>query len=185
MSNKNRMNASDIIKSKQNRVLFQAYYRPTIFASPITSTINYYPISTISTGGSIFQSRNSTVTTQYQYTCEKPIISYELANSIENGKYLCGYPTCSTISVWNTGETIPIGTCDCKISVLSWKNNTTTALQFYSTVNYSSVSTFTTAIPTGSAPLICPFTSFYQGTSFTNQCNACTVLSNCTDCNFN
>ena len=167
------MNASDIIKNRQNRVLYQAYTRPTIFSTLITSTINYCPVSTISTGGSFTTSYTSTINTQYGYTCEKPAISYEILNDINEGKYLCGYPYCSSISIWNTGQTYPIGDCDCKISLLTWKNTNSTSISNYSTATYSSVVVTSTNILTGPGPFICS-NNLYQGTNFDNKCaNTC------------
>lgn len=142
----NRMNASDITKSRQNRVLFQAYYRPIVFPSNTTSTINYSPISTVSTGGAFVSSFTSTINIQYGYTCTTPAPSYEILNDINNGKYIVGYPCCSTISDWNTGLVIPTGTCDCKISVMTWKNTNMTQINNYQTTNYSTVSITSTII---------------------------------------
>jgi hypothetical protein len=167
------MNASDIIKARQNRTLYQAYYRPTIFSTLITSTINYCPISTISSGGAFISSVVSCTNVQYQSKCENPSISYELLNSINNGKYECGYPYCSTLSVWNTGQTIPVGNCDCKISFLTWKNTNPTLFYTYSTINQSSVFTFSTPILTGPQPVICPLGDVNQGTNFQSRCNNC------------
>jgi hypothetical protein len=165
------MNASDIVKAKQNRTLYQAYYRPDILGSGqfTFSTVNLCPVS--SSAGTI--SYTSSVTRYYTYKCDEPAISYELANSINSGKYLCGYPSCSTISIWNTGQTIPTGVCDCKISNLAWKNTTNTLLYSYSTATYSSISTFSTSVLTGPGPVICPAVSFYQGTNFDSKCNTC------------
>ena len=162
------MNASDIIKNRQNRVLYQAYNRPTIFSTLITSTINYCPVSTISTGGSGTTSFVSTVNMQYGYTCEKPAISYELLNDINEGKYLCGYPYNSSISIWNTGQIVPVN--DCKISFLTWKNTNSTLIYNYSTTLASSqVTIVSTNILTGPTPFICS-NDFYQGTNFNNRC---------------
>ena len=163
------MNASDIIKNKQNRVLYQAYTRPTIFSTLITSTINYCPVSTISTGGSGTTSFTSTINMQYGYTCERPAISYEILNDINEGKYLCGPPYCSSISIWNTGQTYPVGDCDCKISLLTWKNTNSTFIYNYSTASYSSATVVSTNILTGPIPFICPV-DYYQGTNFNNNC---------------
>ncbi len=160
------MNASDIIKAKQNRTLYQAYYRPTIFPDSTTSTITYYPISTISTGGTYVSSFTSTVTTQYGYTCQKPSLSYELSNNINNGKYLCEFPYCSTLSIWNTSQTIPVGVCDCKISVLNWKNPNPSIIYNVPTLNYSSIIVQSTMVLTGQTPVICPLASYYQGNQF-------------------
>ena len=156
------MNASDIVNAKKNQTLFQAYYRPTIFPGKTTSTINICPISSFSTGTTTYTSSS---TLQYNYVCDTPSISYELLNDVNSGKYLCGYPYCSSISIWNTGQTIPVGVCNCKISFLNWKN--------YSTISYSSVQTFSTVTMTGPGPVICPLTDFYQGTNFDNRCNTC------------
>ena len=150
------MNASDIIKARQNRVLFQAYYRPIVFPSSITSTINYLPLSTISTGGTYNSSfTQSTINIQYGYKCTTTALSYELLNNINEGKYITGYPYCSSISDWNTGEIFPTGTCDCKISFLTWKNTNFTPIYNYQSTNYSTVSTTSTTILTGPSPYIC------------------------------
>ena len=149
------MNASDIIKARQNRVLFQAYYRPIVFPSSITSTINYLPLSTISTGGGIILSATSTINIQYGYKCTTTALSYELLNNINEGKYIMSYPYCSSISDWNTGETFPTGTCDCKISFMTWKNTNITPIYNYQSTSYSTVSTTSTPILTGPSPYIC------------------------------
>jgi hypothetical protein len=170
------MNASDIIKAKQNRVLYQAYYRPTIFSTLITSTINYCPVSTINSGGNIISSVVSCITQQYGSKCEKPIISYQLLNDINNGRYECGYPYCSSITEWNTGQTFPIGDCNCKVSFLTWKNTNPTSLFTYSTVTYSSIVSTQYTINTGPSPNICPFSEVIQGTNFQNKCSNCNVF---------
>lgn len=163
------MNASDIIKARQNRTLYQAYYRPTIFPNSTTSTITYFPVSTVSTNSGYISSVTSSVNIQYQYTCQAPIISYELANSINNGKYLCEFPYCSSLSIWNTSQTIPVGVCDCKISVLDWKNTNSTVIYNMSTLNYSSINVQSTIVLTGQTPVICPLVSYYQGTEYDNK----------------
>jgi hypothetical protein len=177
------MNASDIIKAKQQRTLYQAYYRPTIFpglqgsnSTLINSTINYCPISTINTNGNITSSLVSCVTLHYNYKCEKPNISYELLNNINQGKYLCGFPYCSTIVQWSSEQTYPAGVCDCKISFLTWKNTTQAYQYSYSSISYSSVSIFSTLIPSGPGPVICPLISLNQGTSFDNSCDSCNTV---------
>ena len=177
------MNASDIVNAKKNRTQFQAYYRPTIFPGNTTSTINICPISSFSTGTTTYTSSS---TLQYNYVCNTPSISYELSNDVNSGKYLCGYPSCSTIIVWNTGQTIPAGVCNCKVSFMTWKNTNSTIIYSYSTINYSSVQTFSTITMTGPGPVICPLVDFYQGTNFDNRCNMCdsalygnNVCSNC------
>jgi hypothetical protein len=184
----NRMNASDIIKAKQNRTLFQAYYRPTIFpgttpsgqSTLITSTINYCPYSSISSGGLILSSFTSSVNFQYLYTCNKPLISYELENSINSGKYTCGYPYCSSLSIWSAGgTTVPIGTCNCKISNLQWKNTTQETIYNYAySTGSTSVIVTSTVVASGPGPIICPQVEFYQGTNFDSRCNTCNMIGN-------
>jgi hypothetical protein len=184
------MNASDIIKAKQNRVLFQAYYRPTIFpgVTPngtdtlIRSTINYCPYSSVSSGGEIISSIVSCVNTSYLYTCNSPFISYELANNVNNGKYTCGFPYCSTISIWNTGQTIATGTCDCKISNLQWKNtNQGLYYNYFYSTGSTSVSVTSSIVATGPSPKICPDPVFNQGTNFDNNCPSCNNIGSGTN----
>jgi hypothetical protein len=167
------MNASDIIKAKQNRTLYQAYYRPTIFSSPIVSTINYCPISSISTTNGFVSSVVSCTTTNYLYRCNPPVISYELANAINTGKYECGFPYCSTITEWNTGNQYIMGNCDCKISFLTWKNTNPTTIYNYASTSISTFTVTSTSVLTGPSPVICPAPEFYQGTNYDSRCNTC------------
>jgi hypothetical protein len=162
------MNASDIIKAKQNRVLFQSLYRPNVLTS--TTYTTYCPVSSFSTGTTTY---TSCINTIYPYTCNSPSISYELLNDINQGKYLCGYPYCSSISEWNTGRTFPTGVCNSKISEMTWKNTNSTIIYNYSTASYSSIITVSTSIMTGPGPLICPLVDFYQGTNFDSRCETC------------
>ena len=172
------MNASDIVKAKQNRTLFQAYYRPTIFPSTTVSTVNICPISSIKDGTPSYV---SSTTLHYNYICNPPSISYQLSNAVNSGKYLCGYPSCSSISIWNTGQTIPTGVCDCKVSFLNWKNTTSTTIYSYSTINYSSIQTLSTIALTGPGPVICPLVDFYQGPNIDNSCNSVLYGNNATN----
>ena len=164
------MNASDIIKAKQNRTLYQAYYRPGIFSSPIVETVNYCPISSISTESGFISSVVSCVTTNYLYKCNPPVISYELANAINTGKYECGPPYCSSITEWNTGQQFATGTCDCKISFQTWKNSNPTTIYNYTSTSLSTFTVTSTSILTGPSPSICPNPVFYQGTNYDNSC---------------
>ena len=178
------MNASDIIKAKQSRTLYQAYYRPTIFPGStsngtnvfITSTVNYCPVSTVSTGGVFVSSLVSCVTLNYAYKCEKPNVSYNLLNDINQGKYICGYPYCSTIVQWNNGQAFTAGNCNCKISFLTWKNTTNSFVYQYSSTSYSTYTITSTLVPSGPGPVICPLVNFYQGTSFDNRCSNCNTV---------
>lgn len=189
------MNASDIIKAKQNCILYQAYYRPTIFpgtqdsvSTLINSTITYYPVSSVSSADNFISSVVSSITLNYLYKCEKPVISYELMNSINQGKYLSKFPYCSTLSEWNTGQIFTAGNCNCKESSLTWKNTTTDFVYHYSSISYSSVTVTSSLVATGPSPIICPLVDFYQGTSFTNRCSICNTImygdnvSCCCDC---
>lgn len=140
----NRMNASDIVKNRQNKVLYNAYYRPTVFQSTVISTLS--PISSY-TGG--ITSYGSSVITAYNYLCQPTFLSYELLNEVKNGKEEC------------------TGAC---ASQLKWSNLTSTTKYMYAT-NYSTLSTplsinVTSTIVQGSTgPVICPLINFYQGTN--------------------
>jgi hypothetical protein len=164
------MNASDIVKAKQDRTLYQAYYRPTIFPGKTTSTIQICPISSVDGGTTTYE---STTSIQYNYVCYPPSISYELSNAVNSGKYICGCNNDEGISIWNTGQVIPTDTGNCKISFLQWKNTNVTPVYSYKVNNYSSISTFSTTTLTGPGPVICPLVDFYQGTNFDNRCNTC------------
>ena len=176
------MNASDVVKAKQNRVLFQAYYRPTIFpglygtdSTLIASTTTFESVSSIYPGPPSFISSSCS---EYLYTCNQPSISYALLNDVNSGKYLCQFPYCSSISIWNTGTTFPTGTCNCKISKLEWKNTNPTVFYTVSTAYYSSIETVSsmvtsTIIMTGPQPIICSDPVFYQGNCVNSECCVC------------
>jgi len=140
----NRMNASDIVKNRQNKVLYNAYYQPTVFQSTVVSTVSL--ISSYTTGPTSYR---STVITAYNYSCQPTFLSYELLNEVKNGKEAC------------------TGTC---ASQLTWANLTNTTQYMYAT-NYSTLSTplnisVTSTIVKGSeGPVICPLINFYQGTN--------------------
>ena len=187
----NRMNARDIVKSKQNLTLYKAYYPiSTINNSSIYSTIYY--TSSLSTGGGYQSSITSSITTLYTYNPSKtsiptiPFISYELSNDIHQGEYLCGNKS---------------------ISFMTWKHTTSTLAYFYSTINStistltssifyypstsagttvdigsstiiistlssypSSILTYSTYVMSGPGPLICTNFLFNEGTNFENKC---------------
>lgn len=163
------MNASDIIKARQSRTLYQAYYRPTFFSTIINSTINICPITNNGTTSTFA----SSITMNYLSRCTPPAISYELANSINEGRYLCPPPFCSSISEWNTGREFNTNSCDCKISFVTWKNTTPTTILQYQSTAITGVSVTSTTILTGPGPIICPLVEMNQGTSFSNRCNTC------------
>ena len=94
------MNASDIVKAKQNQTLYKAYYQPTVYQSTIYSTINQ--VSSVSRADSY----TSCINTAYTYVCNPTFISYELANDVKNDVSTIQYTTSgSTI----TGSTFVMG----------------------------------------------------------------------------
>jgi len=136
------MNASDIVKAKQNQTLYKAYYQPTVFQSTIYSTINV--VSSVSRGDSY----TSCINTAYTYVCNPTFISYELANDVNQGSYVCGGKAPSQ---------------------LTWKNNVST-IQYTTSSNIITGSTFVLG---GEGPVICPDPIFRQGTNFANSCDLC------------
>lgn len=164
------MNASDIIKAKQCATLYKAYYQPTVFFTSsnntlavstfytgtiFTSTVfsTLYPISSIEGEDASFASCSNTV---YTYTCEKPVISYELANNIQCGKYVCGGKVPS-VTAWKADTAMGAITTFASdnglppdITILSSSNN------LYAV-----------------RPLICPDPIFVQGTNFQSKCDVC------------
>ena len=149
------MNAIDIVKAKQCGALYTAYYnanRTILQGSDGAFSTIISTISLISSSGS--NSSISTCTnTVYPYTCNKPLISYELGYGIDCGKYVCG------------GK-VP--------SVTVWKANS--AMGAISTFATSTIST-STLPPSANLfavrPLVCPDPVFVQGTSFQSQCDVC------------
>lgn len=160
------MNASDIIKAKQCGALYKAYYHPTIFSSntstwsTVVSTV--YPISsnTTSTPSTI-----SCINTVFNYVCEKPVISYELANNIACGKYVCGGKAPSQMT-WkaNPAMGIPFNAVNYATSTSIDGNNSTI-------INQSTLSTSLNQYAV--RPLICPDPVYIQGTNFQNKCDVC------------
>jgi len=140
-----RMNASDIVKNRQNTVLYKAYYQPKVYQSTVTSTL--IPISSY-TGG--YNSYASTTNTVYTYSSQPTFLSYELMNEVKSGKTVC------------------TGACT---TPLTFANLVSTTVLNYST-NYSTLSTplsfnITSSFVQGSTgPVICSLVDFYQGTNF-------------------
>lgn len=144
------MNASDIVKAKQCGALYKAYYNPTVFQSTVVST--FYPISSVSTGVGVYTSSFSAscINTYYTYSCEQPAISYQLANDVLCGKYVCGG---KVPSYTNWIATSTMGTTPTYAST-----NSTLS----SSVNRYAV-----------RPLISPDPVYIQGTNFQNSCDVC------------
>jgi hypothetical protein len=183
-----RMNASDIVKAKQNRTLFQAYYHPAIVPST-TSTTTIYTSSLIRASqiDSNPPTYVSTVcsTMIYNNLCMPSFISYQLANDVNDGKYLCNTYTLAQQVGADTVLTTSTAVNLCTLSNLQWKSVNPTVVYEYSTLNstLSTVSSFSvtsTFIQTGPMPVICPLISFYQGTNFDNRCSVCPQNGPCT-----
>jgi hypothetical protein len=151
---KNRMNASDIVQSKQRGTLYKAYYHPIVFQSTNISTL--YPISSISTGAGVYTSSfsQSCINTIYTYSCQAPFISYQLAEDVESGKYVCGGKTLSQMN-WIANSTM--GT-----SPNYAANNSTLS----SSVNQFAV-----------RPNVCSEWTVIQGTNFQHTCEICNQIS--------
>ena len=179
------MNASDIVKAKQSKTLYNAYYSPflsTFISSGTTlnsciissfsySTLNVVSSSVMDRGGGLFISTLEYVScnnTVYPYQCGPNFISYEMQNAVKGEK---------------------------KPSSLRWSNNTNTTVYGYNTTYStlangssiaSTISVTSTLVPSGTAPFIVPLVSYYQGTDFSNRCVVCTSLipgDCCTTCN--
>ena len=179
------MNASDIVKAKQNRVLFQAYYHPIATTSTI-STISYTSslVSSISTGGAIYDDYLICSTVSYQNLCFPPVITYQLANNINEGKYLCRQYNLAELQGRNIVETSTAVTSCFIPSELAWKNVNSTMVYEYDPIyafdsTLQSVDVTSTVIATGPLPIVCPLISFYQGTNFSSQCKTCNQAGGC------
>jgi hypothetical protein len=148
------MFASDIIKAKQNGTLYKAYYNPIIYTSTTYSTI--CPVSSMFIEPDTYVSSIvSSVNTVYTYKCNKPVISYQLANNIKSGEYICGNK---------------------KVSELQWKANTNNATKNIYAENESTILSVNSHAV---RPLICAYNTIIQGTNFANRCEQC----NGTECN--
>ena len=145
------MNASDIVKTKQNNTLHCAYYNPTVLQSTTYTTVNTLSsiIKNISSGV-IFASTSYTSTSYTVNTsvCNPTFMSYEMQQNV---------------------ITKPV-------AGLQWKSNTSTLTYGYSSI-YSSFNTpanilpstvrvSSTLVATGPGPIICPLVTYYQGTNF-------------------
>jgi hypothetical protein len=141
-----RMNASDIVKNRQNKVLYKAYYQPTVFQSTVAITSSLIISYTTNPNPPLY---HTDVITAYNYSCQPTFLSYELLNEVKNGKEAC--------------------TNACATQV-TWSNLTSTTKYMYSTI-YSTLSTPCTIIVTSTVvqgnkgPVICPLINFYQGTN--------------------
>jgi len=157
------MNASDIIKAKQNQTLYKAYNHPTVFQSTIFSTLTVASSILNKTGPSIssinYFSCNNIVNT---YVCNPTFISYQFANDVKQGEYSCGGKVPSQLQWKNTNSTI----------IYAYRADIST----FTTPTNPIVSSFrlsSTIVMSGPQPIICPLIDFYQGTNFAHRCNIC------------
>ena len=178
------MNASDIVKAKQNKTLFQAYYHPAITTSTTTTTI---VVSTfISSLSSVANQQNYVCSTViYNNLCMPSFTSYQLANDVNQGKYLCNTYTLAQQVGVNTLLTTSTAQTQCKISNLQWQTTPSTVITTYNTVGRTTYSTSSgTYLQSPSTiailPVICPLVDFYQGTNFDNKCVVCQQNGSCT-----
>jgi hypothetical protein len=175
------MNASDILKAKQAKVLYQAYYKPTVFQSTTYSTLNTvssilrYPDPSTNVTENQY---TSCINTVYTYVSEPAYMTYEIAQQIKEGAYGCGGKVKSQ---------------------MQWKATNNTTIYSYSSI-YSSFSTpqistvstvkiQSTIIKTAPGPLIQPLVNYYQATTF-SECKTCdniyqVVNGCCPNCNPN
>lgn len=159
------MNASDIVKRKQNIALYKAYYHPTVFQSTTFSTLNTVCsiINYVSSGVPLLSSSyTSCIKTSYDYLCEPTFMTYESRHAIHSGWKNC------------TGR---------DKNELQWKPTQRKEIYAFSTL-YSSLVTASTIAPssirvastvimTTPTPMIYSLNSQLQGTSFSSQCPSC------------
>lgn len=177
------MNASDIVKAKQNRTLFQAYYHPTI--TPFTTTTTIVVSTFISSIASLTMQSNVCSTVIYNNLCMPSFISYQLANDVNQGKYLCNTYTLAQQVGIDTLLTTSTAQTQCKISNLQWQttlSTVTTAYNIDSGITYStsSATSLQSPVSTFILPVICPLVDFYQGTNFASKCSVCPQNGPCT-----
>ena len=156
------MNASDIVKAKQNKVLYTAYYAPRISSSTINTTQSVY--STNGVNSSFISCTNTT----YNVPCTPAVTSYETLNQLIDGSYQCAGVQHSQLQFTGTPNTAIYGYSTIYSSF-------STAYQSYILVPSSIRITSTVGtVPTG--PLITPFITCNQG------CAECGVRNTCQNC---
>lgn len=157
------MNASDIIKAKQNKVLYNAYYTPTISSSTIYSTLSVYS-TTLNGSLQPVISYTSCTTTAYttRMGCTPNVTSYETLNQIKGGAYDCGALTVSQMQIGGIPNTA--------IYAYSTNLSSMTADSLRVPSSFMVTSTTVTAPP---GPLITPFVIYRQGCADCNSRNFC------------
>ncbi len=140
------MNASDIVKAKQNKTLYKAYYRPTVFQSSIFSTLNVVSSSSGPQGTySSFTSSYTTCLTQVNnYLCNPTFISYQFAKDVNDGSYECGLKSISKLQWKPTEEIRYLYSTQYSISTLSTIVNKFCSTPIISTLNLVNSSVLST-----------------------------------------
>ena len=142
---KNRMNASDIVKIKQNKAIALSYQQTFDLTSTVQSTI--YQVSSIAGGSTRY---GSTLNTVYNTACTPTFTTYQTRNEVQQSP-------CTA----------------CSTSSMEWNRNHSTIMNTYRSV-YSTLSTTSTVITastwvqTAPQPVICNGVSYRQGTHFGN-----------------
>lgn len=139
------MNASDIVKIKQNKATALSYQQSFTLTSTVQSTI--YEVSSIAGGSTRY---GSTLNTVYNTTCTPTFTTYQTRNEVQQSP-------CTA----------------CSTSSMKWKNTNSTIVYAYRSV-YSTLSTTSTVltastlVQTAPGPVICDGVSYRQGTHFGN-----------------
>lgn len=152
------MNASDIVKAKQNKVLYNSLYNPTVYQSTVFSTLRLY--SSINLGNSIASSYISCINTTYNYSCNPAFTTYETRNDVKEGAVACG-----AVSLSNLQFTSSDGMIYAYSTIYSTFGNVSLPSSFIIT---------STIAPIASSPMICSINS-YQG------CAVC-INQSCSKC---
>lgn len=161
------MNASDILRAKQQQLLYQTYYKPQVFQSTTCSTVNTISsiIRFVSAGVNITStSYTSCLTTVPTYSAPPTFISYEMAQKSQQGEYGC--------------VARPAGETDWKRTESTFTYAQTTLLSTFTPSGPllpSSVRISSTLVSTGPAPVICPLIQLQQGTAFSSHVVSCDV----------
>jgi len=161
------MNASDVVKAKQNQTLYQAYYAPTVFQSTVHTHIHKVSSIFAYLDGSqevTIDSYASCTTTVLEYVCPPTFVSYEMAAAVNRGAYVCGGKTPSQMQ-W---ENINHQTVYAYSSVYSTFTTT-------STISPSTFYITSTTVMGAPAPTIVPLIQLVQGTNFASACDLCTT----------
>jgi hypothetical protein len=175
------MNASDILKAKQAKTLYRAYYKPTVFQSTTYSTLNNVSsifVSPSESGNIVANQYKSCINTVYNYVAEPTYLTYELAQQVKDGAYGCGGKVRSQMQWKATNSTIIY----CYSSIYSSFN--TPNISTVSSVNIQS-----TIVNIAPGPMIQPLINYYQPTTF-SACKSCDNIYQvtngcCPNCNPN